>query len=105
MFLPKGRDHMTDSEKLDLLLEKVSSMDLRLKAVESSNTDIKLYLENTIDNNIQLLAENHLTLIDKLNASINVSDKSKMYELKVNYLLEQVKKLQQEVDNLKRKIA
>ncbi len=44
---------MTDGEKLDLLLEKVDT-------IENNITDIKLTLENEIRVNIQRVAEGHL---------------------------------------------
>ncbi len=77
---------MTDSEKLDLILNKI--------------TDIELHLENVTDRNIELLAENHSNLVDKLNQAIPVADKNLTYEVKVNYLLERVSKLEKKVQIL-----
>lgn len=82
---------MTDSEKLDLVL-----MELR---------GVKLHIENVTDKNISILAENHLSLIDKLNQSIKVSDKNLIYEIQVNNLTDKVNKLEQEVADLKNRIA
>ncbi len=82
---------MTDSEKLDLLLQKVAG--------------IELHLENKTDKNIQLLAENHSNLIDKLNQAIKVSDKTTLYEIQVNILKSKVEQLERDVANLKKHIA
>ncbi len=80
---------MTDSEKLDLILNKISN--------------IELHLENVTDRNIQLLAENHSNLVDKLNQAIPVADKNLTYEVKVNYLLERVSTLEKKVQILEAK--
>lgn len=124
---------MTDSEKLDLLLDKVGftdtrldsmdkrlnsmgtrldsmdkrleSMDVRLGTVENNVTDIRLSLENETNRNLQLLAENHGNLIDKLNQAIKVSDKTALYEIQVNILKNKVEHLEKEVTEIKNKIA
>lgn len=51
---------MTDSKKLDLIISEIQELKQR-------TTNIELTLENETNHNIQLLAENHITLIDKLN--------------------------------------
>lgn len=82
--------------KADIQNMKADIQDLKIRV-----TNIELHLENTTDKNIKLLAENHLTLVDKLNEAIKVSDNTKLYEMKVNLLTERVDKLEQKVDGLK----
>lgn len=89
---------MTDSEKLDLILAKFDTLDRRI-------TGIELHLENGTDKNIQLIAENFIELTKKLNQAIPVADKNLAYEVKVNYLIEEVDKLKKELSELKSKIA
>lgn len=89
---------MTDSEKLDLLLENQQKM-------QNDITDIKVHIENCTDRNIQLIAENFIELTKKLNQAIPVADKNLAYEVKVNYLTEKVQQLEKEIAELKSKIA
>lgn len=92
---------MTDSEKLDLLLEKVSTIETDVQELKRRTTNLELTLENETNRNIQLLAENHITLIDKLNQSIKVADKTLMYEVQMTSLKSRLELLEKEVANLK----
>ena len=85
---------MTDSEKLDLILSKLDNLERR-------TINLELTLENETNRNIQLLAENHITLIDKLNQSIKVADKTLMYEVQMTSLKSRLELLEKEVANLK----
>ncbi len=89
---------MTDSEKLDLILSK-------LEKLEQRTTNIELTIENETNRNIQLLAENHITLIDKLNQSIKVADKTLMYEVQMTSLKSRIDLLEKEIAELKNRIA
>lgn len=86
---------MTDSEKLDLLLQKVSTIESdvqdlkqRTTIIENSVTDIKLTIENEIRVNIQRVAEGHLDLSRKLNECIKLSsdikDKQELQDIYIN---------------------
>ena len=68
-------------------------------------TSLELHIENATDKNIQLLAENFVELTKKLNQAIPVVDKNLAYEVKVNYLLEEMDKVKADVAELKNKIA
>lgn len=124
---------MMDNEKLDLILAEIRDMksdmtdmksemrDMKseITDMKSDMTDIKsemqdmkqhitsiqLHIENGTDKNIQLIAENYIELTKKLNQAIPVADKNLAYEVKVNYLIEEVAKLKEEVSDLKSKIA
>ncbi len=103
---------MTDSEKLDLILEKVNGLDEKVNTIESDmqevkqrTTNIELHLENGTDKNIQLLAENYIELTNKLNQAIPAADKNLAYEVKLNYLVTKVQILEKEVAELKSKTA
>ncbi len=114
---------MTDSEKLDLLLEKVSGMDSRLNSVEDRldsmenrldsmenrlshiETDhestkaevkaIKISLENETNRNIQLIAEGHMNLDRKLDEALTSLHPNTMYHLKVNHLDAELKHIKE----------
>ena len=88
------------SELIDKKLEPIKN---DIQNIISNLQKLQLHIENTTDRNLQLLAENHLSLIDKLNQAIKVSDKTILYEIKVNYLTERVEKLEQEIKEIKMK--
>ena len=103
---------MTVDEKLDMLLQKVTAADSHLERIEEKMssmddqvTDIRLHLENVSDKNISLLAENYSNLVKKLNANNSITDQQIAYQIKVNYLMEDVEKLKKEIAELKNKIA
>lgn len=71
---------MTDSEKLNLILEKVSDLDGKVSNLESDLQEVKhkvtkteLIIENEIRVNIQRVAEGHLDLSRKLNECIKLA--------------------------------
>lgn len=117
---------MTDSEKLDLILRKVNDLDNKVTGIDnkvnrldnkvtdldnkvtdldSKVTGIELHLENITDKNISLLAENHLSLVNKLNESVKVADKTALYEIQVRILTEKVEKLTKDVETLKKQVS
>ncbi|MCM1159659.1 MAG: hypothetical protein NC412_00415 [Roseburia sp.] len=93
---------MTDSEKLDLILEKVSSLDgkvnnldEKVNSLETELQEIKqrvikteLTIENEICITIQRVVEGHLDLSRKLNECIRLSsdikDKQEMQDIYTN---------------------
>lgn len=109
-------------KKLDLILSKVEKMEVGMRNMKSDMQDmksdiqgvkkdicsleskvdgldrrvrsLKLHIENATDRNIQLLAENFVELTKKLNQAIPVADKNYAYEVKVNYLIEEVQEIQ-----------
>lgn len=99
---------MTDSEKLDLVLSKLGKLDTLESSVQElklRTTNIELTLENETNRNIQLLAENHINLIDKLNQSIKVADKTMMYEVQMTSLKSRIENVEKEVAKLKEATA
>ena len=90
--------------KQDMLGMKrdMSDMKQSLQQVEQRTTNIELKLENVTNHNIELLAENHMNLVDKLNQAIHVSDKTLLYEVQVSTLQSKMKRLEEEVKELKR---
>lgn len=56
---------MTNSEKLDLILSKLDSLENETQELKWRETSIELHLENVTDKNIQLIAENFIGLTNK----------------------------------------
>lgn len=84
---------MTDSEKLDLLLEKVNMIETDVqelkyctKNIEASVTGVKLTIENEIRVNIQRVAEGHLDLSRNLHEAMQPSNEIEMLAIKVRML-------------------
>ncbi|MBO5303422.1 MAG: hypothetical protein J6A92_05175 [Lachnospiraceae bacterium] len=103
---------MTDSEKLDLLVEKVCGLETRFDGLETRfdgletrfdglETDvqkIKVVLENEIRVNIQRVAEGHLDLSRNLHDAMKSSNELEMLAIKVRML-------ESDMLELKRKIS
>ena len=83
----------------------ISNMKADISDMKRRITNLELHIENGTDKNIQLIAENFIELTKKLNQAIPVADKNLAYEVKVNYLIEKVQTLEQEVAELKKKTA
>lgn len=117
---------MTDSEKIDLILLEVQGMKSEMQGMKSQMqgmksemqgmkseieevkrrvTKIELHLENDTDHNIRLIAENFIELTRKLEQAIPVANKSLAYEVRVNFLVEEVNRLKMEFAEFKSKIA
>ena len=102
---------MTDSEKLDLLLEMVSGLELdvgnlkldvgNLKSdvqdIKHKVTKIDLTLENEIRVNIKRVAEGHLDLSRNLHEAMKPNNEIEMLSIKVNMLESDVKELKHKI--------
>ena len=61
---------MTDSEKFDIILDKLNSIDSRVLTLEST-------LENVTNKNISIIAEGHLDLSRKLDEALKVENEKR----------------------------
>ena len=59
--------------------------------------EIGMHIENCTDNNVQLLAENFIELTNKRNMAVPAAHNNYMYEIKVNYLWQEVDKIKQTI--------
>lgn len=78
-------------EDIQGLKDKVDNLDGKVR-------NIQIHLENSTDRNIQLLAENFIELTNKLNLAIPAADKNYAYEVKVNYLIEEVQDIKKRLE-------
>ena len=74
--------------------DRLDSLDGRMKRIE-------LNMENNISKSIQLLAENHIETISKMNAAVRVQDKSAILEVQLNGLSLRLEKVELELKELK----
>lgn len=102
---------MTDNEKLDLLLEKISGLESNISNIESNISNIKsdmqeikqkvtktdLIIENEIRVNIQRVAEGHLDLSRNLHEAMKPSNEIEMLAIKVRMLETEVRDLKQKI--------
>ena len=103
--ITKGGDNMTDSEKLDLILEKVSSLDTRVSNLESDLKEVKkrvtntdLIIENEIRVNIQRVAEGHLDLSRNLHDAMKIDSEKEMLAIRVSVLETELRRIKAQLD-------
>jgi archaellum component FlaC len=81
----------------------IAELKVDVGVLKNKVTAIELKQENVTNHNIQLLAENHIELINKLNDAIHVQDKSLMFEVQISGLKMKIESLELEVQQLKSK--
>lgn len=108
---------MTDSEKLDFLVEAVSRQEKRMDALEENLmvvkselkeeiqgvrgelkeevTGLKLVIDNEIRRNISIVAEGHLDLSRKLDEAIKGNQERETLMIRVNALETYVRELRE----------
>ena len=86
--------------------EETKELAADMKAVRGDTKDlrsrmsaIELNLENETNKNIRILAENHLSLMEKLDEAIKVSNRHFLYELKVSSLDRSVTEIERRIQS------
>ena len=87
------------------LEEKVSAIQKISAETQKELTEVKMHIENVTDKNITLLAENYCNLVKKLDENNKITDVQLAYQIKVNYLMEDMEKMKKEIAELKSHIA
>lgn len=82
---------MTDSEKLDLLLEKVGT-------IENKVSNIELTLENEIRTNIKRVAEGHLDLSRNLHEALKIDSEKEMLAIRVSVLETELRRIKERLE-------
>ncbi len=82
----------------------IQNMKTDMNSVKLKVTGIELKLEDEIRHNIQLLAENHSNLIDKLNQAIRVTDKTLIWEVQLSGFKIRLEKLEEEFAELRNRL-
>lgn len=98
----------TQMMKTELTSVKETTKELAadMKAVREDTKDlrsrmsaIELNLENETNKYIRILAENHLSLMEKLDEAIKVSNRHFLYELKVSSLDRRVTEIERRIQS------
>ena len=76
--------------------EKVSAIQKITAETQKELTEVKLHIENVTDKNITLLAENYCNLVNKLDENNKVTDVQLAYQIKVNFLIDDMEKMKKE---------
>lgn len=98
---PLRNDMQDMKDDMQDMKDDMQNMKGDIGVLSNRMANVELTLENQTNHNIQLLAENHLSLVDKLNAAIRVQDKSILCEVQVSGLRRRVENLEREVAELK----
>ena len=99
-------NRMTGMEdKMSGLEEKVSAIQKISAETQKELTEVKMHIENVTDKNITLLAENYCNLVNKLDENNKVTDVQLAYQIKVNFLIDDMEKMKKEIAQLKSHIA
>lgn len=91
--------------KVTGLEEKVSAIQKISAETQKELTEVKMHIENVTDKNITLLAENYCNLVNKLDENNKVTDVQLAYQIKVNFLIDDMEKMKKEIAELKSHIA
>ena len=91
--------------KVTGLEEKVSAIQKISAETQKELTEVKMHIENVTDKNITLLAENYCNLVNKLDENNKVTDVQLAYQIKVNFLIDDMEKMKKEIAQLKSHIA
>ncbi len=91
--------------KVTGLEEKVSAIQKITADTQKELNEVKLHIENVTDKNITLLAENYCNLVNKLDENNKVTDVQLAYQIKVNFLIDDMAIMKKEIAELKSRTA
>lgn len=94
---------MSDSEKLDLILEKLAETDKKLNKLdklENDITDIKLTLENEIRTNIMRVAEGHLDLSRQFETTVKLDNEKEMLAIRVSMIETDLRRIKAQLNHM-----
>lgn len=84
-------------DKLQPIRDDMQGMKDEIHELQRKVAGIGMHIENCTDRNVQLLAENFIELTNKLNMAIPAAHNNYTYEIKVNYLIEEVDKIKKTI--------
>lgn len=87
-------------DKISSMDNKISVMDDRMSSMDDKISAVQLTIENEIRNNIQILAEGHMTLERKLDESLKVNQEKELLLIRVNRLESEVRELKERIERI-----
>ena len=91
---------MTDREILELVLSKMDHMESQINAIQTDIQETKSDIENVTNKNLNLIAENYVSLAKRFNENIKVIDQTLAYQIKISFLSDEIDQLKKEVEKL-----
>ena len=98
---------MTDSEKLDHLLNEIVAVKKEVRdtrsemvAVKKEVRDTRLTLENETNKNIQTIAVGHYDLTRKLDEALKVENEKERLLIRVTHLENELRKLKERIEDI-----
>ncbi len=76
-----------------------------MASLENRVTKLEVELENNTNRHIQIVAENHGNIIDKLNEAIRAENRNLEYEIKVDALIKRMDRNDEEISKIHKEIA
>ncbi|MCR5503225.1 MAG: hypothetical protein K6F53_09465 [Lachnospiraceae bacterium] len=101
--LVEGKVGSMDAD-IKLLGHTVAGMSVDLTAIDEKLGKVELRLENEICPNIQLIAEGHHMLSDKLSDAIKIRDDNLYYQVQVNTFGRKISDLEESVVEIKKEM-
>lgn len=81
------------NEETKMIIDRLDNIDDKVSAIQ-------LTIENEIRNNIQILAEGHMTLERKLDESLKVNQEKELLLIRVNRLESEVRELKARIERI-----
>ncbi|MDO4471431.1 MAG: hypothetical protein Q4C84_16485, partial [Bacillota bacterium] len=88
-----------------MMSTEIQEIKLETENMSHKVINIEMVLENQTNYNIRLLAENHMSLVEKMDKAVHVSKWEALNEIKMNLLDVRVEKLEKGFQELKTQIA
>lgn len=88
------------NEETKMILDRLDNIDNRISAMDDKISSVQLTIENEIRNNIQILAEGHMTLERKLDESLKVNQEKELLLIRVNRLESEVRELKERIERI-----
>ena len=93
------------TEVTSLINTRFDKLEDRMSGLEDRMSGLELHIEEHTEKNIQILDENFIEIIKKINLVVPTVSDNNMYKIKVDYLEDKVRKLEADIKELKNKTA
>lgn len=90
----------TMSDRMQAMSDKMQAMNNNIDQVKRKVSSIDLTLENETNCNIKIIAEGHLDLSRKLDDALKVENEKEMLMIRVNILENELQKVKEQLVNI-----